>query len=789
MAFLGAEFPVNATTAGDQLLSSQTVLEDGRVLVTWVSTETGGQPYDIRGRILSAEGTPTASDFVINTVPLGDAGQPSVTALANGGAFVAWQSYMPDVNAYEIRGSIVGADGTSGADFLVSHASASSPSMPSAAVLADGRILVAYTSDDGEPRYPGDIRGRMLNADGTPATDDDFLITSAWGTQFDPQVAALPDGRALVTWTSYDPNEGRYNISGIFVNGDGSPNWPEFRVLPGVQRDQMDAAITVLANGHIMVTWAEQEIDGDRNIHGRIMDADGRVIATDIIINATLEADQLAPTVTALPDGRALVAWRAINPDTGASELYGRIVEPGGLAVGPDFIINEENGLTESAPRLSTLPDGRVLATWTSFDPASTSSDIHGRLLAFNTITDGTPDDDRIIGTTDNDVIAGQSGRDIVFGGPANDALHGHTGNDLLFGEAGNDFLYGGDGDDLLWGNKGNDILTGGRGADNHAGAAGRDTVRYESSPASINVDLALGVATGGDAEGDRFTSIEVVIASRFRDTVIGDTADNRLSGGGGRDVLDGREGDDVLDGGEGIDDLVGREGNDVVRGGPGDDRLWGNAGDDSLDGGAGADVFSGGAGVDTADYSALTIDVNVNLAAASGQWGADGDTYNSIENVIGTAVSDLLTGDAGANHLAGGGGNDWLDGGGERDLLEGGDGDDLLRGGSGADVLSGGAGADVFFFYEAQHSPTGSPDQIMDFSDLDLLSLSMIDANSQRADDQAFSYIGSAAFTNAAGELRFAEHLLEGDIDGDGTADFQIDVNVATLTSGDFLL
>lgn len=48
---------------------------------------------------------------------------------------------------------------------------------------------------------------------------------------------------------------------------------------------------------------------------------------------------------------------------------------------------------------------------------------------------------------------------------------------------------------------------------------------------------------------------------------------------------------------------------------------------------------------------------------------------------------------------------------------------------------------------------------------------------------------VGAATFTGAAGELRFANHFLEGDINGDGAADFSVHLNVASLTTNDFLL
>ena len=55
---------------------------------------------------------------------------------------------------------------------------------------------------------------------------------------------------------------------------------------------------------------------------------------------------------------------------------------------------------------------------------------------------------------------------------------------------------------------------------------------------------------------------------------------------------------------------------------------------------------------------------------------------------------------------------------------------------------------------------------------------------------DQAFTWIGGASFGNVAGELRFADEVLAGDVDGDGEADFQINfTGLAVLTSGNVWL
>ncbi len=83
--------------------------------------------------------------------------------------------------------------------------------------------------------------------------------------------------------------------------------------------------------------------------------------------------------------------------------------------------------------------------------------------------------------------------------------------------------------------------------------------------------------------------------------------------------------------------------------------------------------------------------------------------------------------------------------------------------------------------------------------SGTDRIDLSRIDANSLAAGDQAFSWIGSNAFAGtgatSAGELRAFEsggyRWVEGDTNGDGSADFAIrfQIGTAPLVQSDFLL
>jgi hypothetical protein len=125
-----------------------------------------------------------------------------------------------------------------------------------------------------------------------------------------------------------------------------------------------------------------------------------------------------------------------------------------------------------------------------------------------------------------------------------------------------------------------------------------------------------------------------------------------------------------------------------------------------NLVGGTGRDAFrftnnsavldgtiNGGGGGDFLDYSGYTIPVFVNLATGSAT-GVDGGKAGgviNIQNVIGGAGNNTLTGDAQGNILIGGGASNVIDGGTAASILMAGSGTATVDGGSGNDILIGG--------------------------------------------------------------------------------------------------
>ena len=164
---------------------------------------------------------------------------------------------------------------------------------------------------------------------------------------------------------------------------------------------------------------------------------------------------------------------------------------------------------------------------------------------------------------------------------------------------------------------------------------------------------------------------------------------------------------------------------------------------------------------------------------------------------IDGGAGADTITGSAFADILQGGLNADTLLGGAGKDTLDGGQGADFLTGGAGADILYGGYGQDKFIFLALSDSTvaTGGRDSIMDFShaENDRIDLSAIDANSNTVANDSFTFV-AGGFTHVAGQLiqvaTSGGYIVQGDVDGNGTADFAIFVAHSTaLVASDFNL
>ncbi|MFM2423192.1 MAG: hypothetical protein RL291_1722, partial [Pseudomonadota bacterium] len=182
---------------------------------------------------------------------------------------------------------------------------------------------------------------------------------------------------------------------------------------------------------------------------------------------------------------------------------------------------------------------------------------------------------------------------------------------------------------------------------------------------------------------GSKHSDNDTIAGGDGNDQIFGMAGNDRLSGGTGDDKMWGNSGNDALNGDAGNDRLFGGKGDDVLDGGEGNDAIDGGSGNDLIKFSAGADQIKGGSGSDTLSFAGSTSGVEANLQK---HFATDGETGKSevwgVENLVGSAFDDKLSGDKRDN------------------IIDGGAGDDVLRGMGGADTLFLGEGDDRVVFF-----------------------------------------------------------------------------------------
>lgn len=454
---LGDQFVVNSVFTNDQNHPQMVALPQGGFLALWTDSSGSGGDTDgtaIRARVFSADGIAKGDDILINTGTAGDQLMPRVVALQNGRIFVAWEDKSgADSN---LKGQILNADGSVFGHELDLATGLGNQNEAAFAVLADGRIAMVYRDDydRGAGGAGADILLRILNDDGSFASVEMRVNDTVAGTQSQPSLTVLPDGRVMVGWT----------------DGSLSPDDPSGEALRGRIIDPRTSAVSLSGtrgNDHMVGTaWADlfDGSDGDDVINGRA--GDDRIGGED-------GADKLSGD-----DGNDRL-WGGEGDDA-LSGGRGSDVLDGGNGndrldggIGEDIMIG---GAGNDTYVVENLRDKIYEST-----AASGGSDwIESAFFVINLFQY----------TGIENAVLLNSGDGIAVGNHGANILVANAGNDGLFGARGNDRLYGAAGNDTLLGEVGNDVLYGGLGTDRLTGGAGRDRFVFN---AAAELDITVG--------------------------------------------------------------------------------------------------------------------------------------------------------------------------------------------------------------------------------------------------------------------------------------------------------
>jgi hypothetical protein len=324
-------------------------------------------------------------EFLVNEVTASRQLDPDVAVLENGNLVMVWDSNIPGEDN-EIQARIFDPSGTEVlGEFTVNQDSNFFQQIPRVVALADGGFVVTWQSHDtsNSETDQRDVRFRIFDEDGDDRTDELSAADETAFNQSRPDIAALEDGRFVITWTSSHPNaDGSFDgIRAQTFDPDGSVSTDEFQVngdglnTPGTFWYQSDPVVTGLVGGGFAIAWSTGDLaaDGESGaVKARIFDEDGIPVTNEVLVNGIIDGNKGFADVAATPGGEFVVTWRSddqTQDDDSEHAIKARAFDANANPIDEEFLVNELTDLSQTSAAIAVLPDGSFAIVWDSAEP------------------------------------------------------------------------------------------------------------------------------------------------------------------------------------------------------------------------------------------------------------------------------------------------------------------------------------------------------------------------------------------------------------------------------------
>ncbi|GAB1584220.1 hypothetical protein PPNSA23_41630 [Phyllobacterium phragmitis] len=374
---VGIETRVNTYIISDQSRSSVTALDDGGWVVTWQSLSQDGSGYGIYQQRYDSHSVKVGEEELVNTYTLNDQSEASVTALTDGGWLVTWQSNVEDGSSFGIYQQRYNSSGNKvGNEELVNTHTLNSQDNPSVTALADGGWLVSWQSLSQDGSGYG-IYQQRYDSSGAKIEGEKQVNTYTLNDQSMACVTVLDDGGWLITWQSQGQDgsgfgiyQQRYNSSGVKV-GD------EEQVNTYTLNDQSTPFVTGLGDGGWVVTWQSNLEDGSGyGIYQQRYDSSGAKVGSETWVNTYTTSDQQLSSVSALDNGGWVVSWQSQGQDGSGNGVYHKTYDVNGHPVEPGAGANVAALSDDNSPSAAaeTSDHGSMRVLLDQSDDGDTSS-------------------------------------------------------------------------------------------------------------------------------------------------------------------------------------------------------------------------------------------------------------------------------------------------------------------------------------------------------------------------------------------------------------------------------
>jgi hypothetical protein len=331
------EYQVNMRTAGNQANPAIVGQRDGGFAVVWSSYfSSGGRSNEIIARRFEANGHPAGAEFQVNATSAGNQTEPAVASCGPGLLFVAWQGPGDDGDEDIFARVFDPNDEPVTSDFAVTSEAPGRQLYPSVAGCDEGTFVVVW-----ESRRPGEttsIRGRSYDAQGA-ALGEAFAVAHSTRDSRYPDVAMDGMGRFAAVWME-DRSSNR--IFARVFDGKGTALAGPLAVSTADIASVTRPSVAMSWDGAFVVAWdGDPRLAGLDDVHARRFNANGTAQSDAFVVNAQTEGRQQLPRVAIEESGAFIVAWQQTHDDPNlATDIFARRFDSAGRSQAGESKLN-----------------------------------------------------------------------------------------------------------------------------------------------------------------------------------------------------------------------------------------------------------------------------------------------------------------------------------------------------------------------------------------------------------------------------------------------------------------
>jgi hypothetical protein len=359
----GPELQVNSYTVSAQRFPSAAAEPDGDFVIAWDDAYQDGSSYGIFARRFSSGGVALASEFQVNTFPIGAQRMPSAAVDGDGDFVIAWQS--SSAAGYEVYLSRFSSGGTNlTGEIQVNIYTPDQQLNPAVASETDGDFIVTWLSltQDGAN---GGIFARRFSSSGTGLADEFQVNTYTTGDQRNPSVSAATNGDFVVAWQSNLQDGAGSGVFARRFSSAGAPLTGELQVNTYTPDDQANPSVAVSTSGAFAVVWQSRDQDGfGQGVFARRFSSSGAALANEFQISAYSTGRERNPSVSAGANGDFIVAWD--DSATGVQNVFARRFSSAGAPLTGNFQVNTHTPDYQLFASVAASASGSFVVAWES---------------------------------------------------------------------------------------------------------------------------------------------------------------------------------------------------------------------------------------------------------------------------------------------------------------------------------------------------------------------------------------------------------------------------------------